>query len=379
MIQAIIAAYPWDILDEGEARVLDTLRGELGITQVAVWAATPPVREIRLRDVEPSWVQNRGGFCFEPAEERYGSTRCKPVSASFSRTRDPFGRIVEACAQRALPIRAVVSATRVGPQAHRRPDMAAKNVFGAPSEEALCLSHPDVQAFLAALVTDLSTKYSPSAIVLADYRMAWPDPLGNPPWAPIPWSDRQRRLMSHCFCESCLQKSSAAGVKGESARRSAWSLVLSGFEEPKSNRNKPGNAWDEPRDLVAFSDWSRDESMRLLERLRDSCGCPIIVRQESQRESFGIVAPLGDSDAAMVQTPIHHVEELFELNRWDGRVQEAAITCGLMLTTEPAEVVRVVGVLADRGLAAVTFEHLGLFSDSVLATVKRAIRLGRRS
>ena len=59
MFEAMVSAYPWDVLDEGIDEVLDRLHGELGATGLILWAGCAPLLHVRGREIEPRIVRSR--------------------------------------------------------------------------------------------------------------------------------------------------------------------------------------------------------------------------------------------------------------------------------------------------------------------------------
>ena len=142
MLKAFLTAYPWDLIDEGVDAVLDRLHGEVGISGVSVWVASPPVVQLRVRDVGPRVVRSRGGLFFHPDEQPYAATRCKPIVSGWVKGRHPLTRIAEACAERAMDLRVIVSAAMTGRLAQRHAEMACKNVFGCVPGQSGCPGIP---------------------------------------------------------------------------------------------------------------------------------------------------------------------------------------------------------------------------------------------
>ena len=175
MTSYYLTAYPWDLLDEGLDPVLDRLQGEVGVTGVALWVASPPVTRLRPREVQPRVFRTRGGLFFKPDESRYEATRLKPVVSTWLKSRDVFARIAEGCARRGLLLRALVSASQTGRLAEKYPAMACKNAFGDESRSSLCLVHPDVRAYLLALVCDLASGNALAGVVMTDWTVRWSD------------------------------------------------------------------------------------------------------------------------------------------------------------------------------------------------------------
>ena len=104
-----MTTYPWDLADEDISSSLDRLHGEIGITGLSLWAAIPSSTQLRVRDIEPRVVHTRGGLLFHPTDEHYESTRCKPITSSKIKSRDPIDKIVHEAQQRGMDVALMIS------------------------------------------------------------------------------------------------------------------------------------------------------------------------------------------------------------------------------------------------------------------------------
>ncbi len=379
MFESWVTAYPWDIFDEGEAGVLDRLQGETGVTGIAVWAACPPVREFRVREIQPRFVSARGGVCFSPTDSYYVSTRCKPIAADTHRGKDALRRIAEACNRWGLALRAIVSASATGQLARRYSEMSAKNAFAAPSEYAVCPAVPDVEAYLVGLVSDLSANYPLAAVVVTDFVIAWLDAYTGERLGPGRWSEAQRRLLSMCFCESCRQKAGAAGIDVESASRAVRSMIQARFDRGPSYDAELERTIFDQNELISYSRWQGGELSALLGRLKEACRCELVWGRAVRHEACKLPANREVINAFAVLTSIDRPEDLPKALLAKALRSEASFSSTFMLGTDSAEIVSIAGEAARLGIAAVSFEHYGALSNGALVTVKQAIRLGRRS
>jgi hypothetical protein len=85
----------------------------------------------------------------------------------------------------------------------------ARNIHGEPYRNSLCAAHPDVRAYLGALIRDLSEQVD--AIELeAPHWLAFPHhqhaKIG------VPFGGMARLALSACFCEHCRARGQAAGA-----------------------------------------------------------------------------------------------------------------------------------------------------------------------
>src|SRR6185503_4295586 len=109
-----------------------------------------------------------GGLLFVPDAKHYVTTRCQPVLSTRLPIKYSLDSIVGLCAERSLEVRLVVSASRAGRLADRYPEFACRTAWGEESARSLCLANADVQGYLQGLVANLTERYAPEAIVLAD-------------------------------------------------------------------------------------------------------------------------------------------------------------------------------------------------------------------
>jgi len=379
MPRTFLTAYPWDLIDEGVDAALDRLHGELGVSGVSVWAATPPRELLRPRAVAPRVFRTRGGLFYQPSPELFAATRCKPVVSSWLQGRNPLARIAEGCARRGLALRARVSAAATGRLANRYPAMACRNVFDVESTERLCLADPDVQAYLCSLAADLTGNYGIEGLVLADFGLGWSEAFATRLDAGRDLGEAERCLLGLCFRECCHQKATAAGLDVEVARRVALAALN---ESLISGAALQGGFADlvaaEPA-LAAYLRWQTDELNGLLRRVAESCRCELLLEWETgiaagfQRRSLDCASIAGvlvrADDPAGVELAVRagapRVESLLGVSQVAG--------------AEPNELVSVLSGFARRGTPAVEIENYGLLSESALTAVKQAIRYARRS
>ncbi len=376
MLQALITTYPWDLLDEDLDAALDRLHGEVGVTGVSVWAASPPVVQLRARNVEPRVFRTRGGLFFHPVEERYSGTRLKPIVSGWVKSKHPLKRIVEACGERGMELRAIVSAAMTGRLAERHPEMACKNLFTDVSHTSICLLNPDVQTYLCSLVSDLSTDSGLSAVTITDFVSAWGEAFGADLRVGVKLGETDRSLLSTCFCESCHQRATAADVDVAMAQRSAQVILNKCLD----NGTPTGAALDtllaDNEPLAAYYRVRGEEMSSFLGRLVEACQGELLLDRCLRGQERTLCTALDWSLPSAVITHVDRPEEL------------AGAFCGSARRNElgapgrfahRSELVSVLSQAVELGFTGVNIDNYGLLPDTALTPVKQAIRLARRT
>lgn len=379
MVRAFLTAYPWDLIDEGVGTVLDRLHGEVGVTGLSLWAATPPLTQLRVHDVEPRVFRTRGGLFFQPSDQHYAAARCKPVVSGWLKGRNPLAKIAEACTERALELRVILSAAATGRIAGRHPEMACKNVFGAESQTSVCLANPDVQTYLCGLAADLSTGYDLAGISIADFTLAWHEAFERDLLLAIPLGDAERSLLGICFCESCNQKATAAGVDVASAKRSVQVILERSLRAGTAVDKNLSVLLADNEPLAAYSRWRTGELSALLQRIKDACRCELLLIRSielSKREGFEGL-DLGIPDA--VVTRIEEADQLSSALLPGVRRSELRLPASFAIGQHGAELVSLLARAAELGFHGVEIDNYGLLPDAALTPIKQAIRFARRT
>lgn len=381
MFSTYITAYPWDLLDEGVDDVVDYVHGELGVEGLAVWAAAPACNQLRVRLVEPRFVQSDGGFLFRPGEEAYAGTRCKPVVASFVKTRCPLDGIAKACDESGLKLRLMISAAKIGRMAKRQPEMACVNLYGAKAKGDLCLANPDVQALLVALVKDVAGRYSPDSITMRDLAIRWDDDLPPDSGAVLGGLSALRAIMSLCFCESCQQRSGEQGVDASQVKRLATVFIDQAFRKGAEWAQDEFNSTIETAEFAAYLNWRQRELGSLIERIGTASGCAMLVEYDQPESGAGFDfhrLPAGNHGVAIKLASLDASNPPGGATDGSFR-QEISLSAGLLNDCAESEVVSFVARAVERGCSGVRFADFGCLTESALSSVRQAARYARRT
>ncbi len=372
--------YPWDLEDEGIDIALTRLLGELRVEGVNVAAAYPGVTAFRPRQTySPRTVRFSAGVAFQPDASRYASTHLRPITGGWIKSRNPLAKMVESAERHGLKLRLTVECCDNPPLAEKYPMVAGVNVFGEPMPDRLCPSHPDVQAYLAALIDDLSAHYRPHAIELrsADFG---PGFCQCEDAAPI--FERARYCLSLCFCASCRRAATESGVDGDDAAEQARNVI----DESDAARDQwtVENLLNENRALAAYDQVRRQTVADL---------CAAIKRNA---RTSGIIAPIHDD-------PFRGQDAKVLSGILDGQVcqhsvagpGDATVQSDTDVVLEPARrhvrvhasrrmfrdgqhLFREVGRIVEQKVASIGFANYGLLPEPCLDWVPQAIRFAKR-
>lgn len=378
MIPTFVSAYPWDLLD---AHAFDVLHGEVGVVGVATWAVLPPVVRFRLADVTPRIVRTRGGACFKPGDACYQSTRLKPIVADGLQGKNQIEAIAERCAALGLQLRLMLSATRLPRVAERHPEFATKNVFGDASHERLCISNPDVRAYLIALVGDLATRFQPPAIILCDLQSRWPEADVEGIFPSLAGGHALlQSLLRLCFCESCRQGAGSDGVDVAAAVRCITVTINRDVAESETESaltKEDVFATNPP--LAAYVAWQERDRARLIEALSAaSASCELIIECDEWRADRVEVAP-PDQGEVRTLLRISRAQYLTAATRRDIADTEIALAAEFLTGQSSDHVVSALARAIELGARSITFEDYGALTGSALTGLRQGVRFVRRS
>ena len=377
MIRCFIEAYPWDLTHAGADAVLAALRGEVGVTGLAVWAAAPPVTTFRIRDWQPRVFRSRGGLYFQPTKDRYERTRCRPLISSWTHEGERFHRIAAACERHGLQLRLILSAAAVGRLAEHYPEFAARNLFGVESASGLCLGNPDVQEYLVSVIADVTAQYAPAGVVLSDFAVTWREAFQHEFSAGV-LGDVHRRLMGVCFCVGCRQQAEEAGVDAGGAAEQAGTLLQSAFID-----GAPPLTFDEVcSGNPAFAEYLCFQQERLhglAHRLIAAGPCEVLIQRELHAPHTCGVDRLDSGAPGAILTAIRRSEDLDQIKLGRAARSELSVPASMAASARAPELVSTIQRAATMGISGVQIAHFGLLADPMLSPIKQAIRFARRT
>jgi hypothetical protein len=208
-------AFASDLADEGVETVLANIqeRAELG-------GITPAFSYHARRDVFPHnprrkvQLEPRGALYFPPELGLYG--RIQPrVDAQAAET-DVLAETCRAAAARGMRVDAWTIFLHAD-RPDENQDCVTVNAFGDRYPADLCPAHPDVRAYVRALVADIC-RYDIGSIFAESLHYHPVEHGHEHERYLIELGTKARYLLGLCFCEHCLARAAGAGVDGEAVR-----------------------------------------------------------------------------------------------------------------------------------------------------------------
>lgn len=339
MKKRMMYVYPWDLSEEGAARVTDNLRSA-GLNAISLAASYHSGKFLRPHAPRRKVYFPEGGTAyFKPDAARY--RRLRPQLARAAETYDAFREIERHAPD--FPVTAWTVGlhnTRLGYDA---PEFTAKNAYGDPLLNSLCPTQPEVRHYLTALCSD--TAAQPAVTEIA---------LETPGWQAfrhghhhefelIELPKRVEILLGMCFCGACRAGAAADGVDADGLARNTVAELDRFF----ASGDLPVTAPDTDHDWTAFLLW----------RAKTVAALVAEIRAELPRETGLAVIPT-------VQTPneLCWIEgsDLKYLTQAADRLEVPAYQCGpAAIQADAARVRADAGPDADIGfILRPTYPHL---------------------
>jgi|GEM_PF-3896805 len=226
MFPFFVEAYPWDVVSRSGQQRLERLRGEVGMTGVAICASMPPFVEMRRLGNRVDVLRSAGGLLYHPQEGAFSSLRCQPIAASIAEGLKAMPRALDVCDQLGLDVRFVASVLRCGGMARRYGELVAVNALGAKSQDCLCASHDDVRAYARNLAGSFRRLRKDSQIVVSDMVSGCDDVLCAPRNCDVTSLDLTRQgLLTWCFCDACVETARGEGVDVDRVQRTVQQTI----------------------------------------------------------------------------------------------------------------------------------------------------------
>lgn len=369
----------WDLVDAGVDPSLDAIKA-VGATSVTVVVTSPPVIELRsAAGIAPRIFRSDGGYFFHSDESFYADTRLKPIAASWLKGRDPLATVAECCTRLSLPLNLRISALRVGRIGARHAEATAKTAHGDTLPDVLCPANPDVRALLRGSVKDLSQRYFPSGIEVADLVGDVQPRVCERPDLAFSAGDGFWGLMGLCFCESSRQRAADAGVDASAAARWVQVRLDRALTSGEAIAGPVDGLIAESEIVSAYARTAVDAAGSLFESLARAGGCDVDL-------VVGDGAAWGQPAATrvIVSCPLDTDEPFVSFarrtrERYGADARVALEFRAADVVAQPQKLVSTVKQAAEQGFSGVSFCHFGSIPARCLDTIKQAVRFAVRS
>ncbi len=375
--------YPWDLADEGVEAAIGRMAGEINVDALSVAATCCRVKEFRARAFgAPRMVEHGAAAHFQPDKKRYLKTRILPNPAPWMKTRNALEKIGREAEKSGLKLRVSAVCCRSDALVSRYPMASCVDAFGDASRDILCPSNPDVREYVASLVDDLSGNYPVDTVELlevgfgSDAMRRGEEACGFFP-DPARWT-----LGSWCFCPSCRQRASNAGIdveavfavvtehlaqmlRVEPAREASFEVMLTGDEG-----------------LAAYHRMRVETVTSLVEGVRSRTDARVVLHAGadvgmSGEEPSALAGHCDGFILPCVQSHVDSADAYMEAVGGPSRI-ELMLRCHPPTTPDSDSLVQEVHQLAQRGCGGIGFWNYGMVPEPCLEWVRRAVRFARR-
>ncbi|MFO7918397.1 MAG: hypothetical protein R6V13_09980 [Anaerolineae bacterium] len=273
---AALWSYPWDLLDEGLDESLGRI-ADMGLDGVSLAVSyhagmllLPHNPRQKIRFLED------GALYFRPHGGHFEGLALQPRISRLVEERDPLVAVCAAAERKGLEVVAWTICNHNSYQGERHPDVVMRNAFGDPYRYALCPSHPDVGAYLQALVQELSD-YPVRALQLESCGfMGFPHSYHHEKIR-MHLGATGRYLMGLCFCPACEEVAQREGVDLNGAReatRRYLESILAGRIPPTETFSEE-DLLDELPQLAPYLRMRERVISRLVGRLHETVEKPL--------------------------------------------------------------------------------------------------------
>lgn len=356
------------------ARILDQLRGEVGVTGLAVWGATAQQRYFRVREAVPRLIRCEGGLLFETSLRR---GKCRPPAGTMG-AKSALPAVATACARHDLALRLLLSTASMGGLAQYYPEFATRSAFDDASQLSVCLLNPAVQECIAGIACEIPLQFGVRQIVLHDFQVGWFEASDCGIRWPSPLGDVERSMLGTCFCPSCAKAAEEAGVDAEAARRSVQNLVQRSLAQATSFGGTQAGFLAEQTALAAFRTAQREQLNAFLRKIVEDSRTEVLVAR-SGAEATLEAAPWDARIPAGVITDLTTLTQLPNSILPQARRNEVALPAATLLGSRAEEFIAAMSRLGEWGYAGVQIDDYSALPDSAWVTLKQAIRFARRS
>ncbi|MCE5257984.1 MAG: hypothetical protein LLG44_02870, partial [Chloroflexi bacterium] len=222
-------SYAWDLMAEGIDGALERIAttGANGVSLATSYHAgmflLPHNPQQKVRFLED------GSIYFRPDAARFKGLAIQPRVTALADAIDPLDAICTAAPRYGVEVTSWTVCCHNTYQGTLHPELCLHNAFGDPYAFALCPSQPEVQAYLEALLGNLS-QYPLRTLQLESYDyMGFYHGFHHEKFQ-LELGPLSGYLLGLCFCPACLQAARERGIDGEALRDKTAAWLVHAFE-----------------------------------------------------------------------------------------------------------------------------------------------------
>jgi hypothetical protein len=315
------SAYPWDVAWIGVDRVLDDMV-EQGVGGIDLAANYHPIEALTPRAGIRLFRSPRGGVHFPVRRERYGRIVPECSSAEVGAA---WPAVAEGVKARGLELSAWTITLFQPWVADAEPSCARVLATGDSAGTGLCPANADVRELLANLCDDVVDQFGVDTVRLESVMPLGYDIDWLRPRALVTVSPLARELLTVCFCATCEERGTAAGLDVGRLRAFVLDTVARELAAPAST---PLDDIAADAELMTFLDQHEQASIELVETVRVAPAVRTAKLASTIRSPFSRLRPLANKQ--LTAQLAHSVDQLSvaagagERGRWIADIAAAA-------------------------------------------------------
>ncbi|MFP3895523.1 MAG: hypothetical protein ACLFV5_01625 [Anaerolineales bacterium] len=375
---AAIWSYPWDLLDEGLGDSLSRIAGmgldgiSLAVSYHAGMLLLPHNPRKKIRFLED------GALYFRPHGGHFDGLALQPRISRLAADGDPLAAICAAAERKDLEVVAWTICNHNNHQGESHPDVVMRNAFGDPLLYALCPSHPDVQAYLQALVQELSDYPIRTLQLESCGFMGFPHDYHHEKIR-MDLGATGRYLMGLCFCPACRKVAHKEGVALDAAQKATRRYledVLAGRIPPTETLSEEC-LLDELPQLAPYLRMREEIVGRLIGRLRDTAEKPLNLLDMGGMPDPDLVSRVHEVTVCAYKVG---ADEVATTTRAARESIKSPVRLGIgieacpLLSPNEENMVSKVGAAWDAGADALYFYNYGLVPLKSLDWIAKSLR-----
>jgi len=379
-----IFAHAWDLADDGVEPVLASV-AELGLNTLCVagtyhsgWFIHPHSRSHRM-------FMTEGSACyFHPETRRYNDTKIKPIVAAICEKRDWLADAGKTLDRYNLRMVSWTIGTHNTRQGLLHPTLTQQNVFGDRLPFALCISNPDVQAYLLALCADLANNYPMWGLQLESF--GWMSIAHNHHHERdlTGLTPMERELMSLCVCPACadtLRREQDIDISSVVAliKSILDATFANAPDRPAGHPQSIAEIESRSPEFKRFLAWRKKFANRLIARIKTESlkgtACKLLLQIGFDPDLANVVdgfacGAYGQEPQAVAQTCRNAVASIPPT--WNGLMQ-CFIRLGMGIPRSEQQLREIVDVVTKSGCNGINFYNRSESPPRMLSWLKSAL------
>ena len=383
-MNAGLFTYAWDLEAEGYDVAVQRI-AEAGFSSINLATSYHAGKFLLPRNPHRRvYFAEDGALFFKPDASRYG--RIQPrVHSLAEQDEDPVTKLLDAIRPHNLTYTAWTVCLHNSWLGERYPDTTMHTAFGDPLIHSLSPAHPDVRAYMVAMLTDLVSRYEMAALQLEapgymEFLHGYHHEILGADLDAV-----QQQLLAISFNPVEMAGASAAGIDAERLRSRVADLLDACWNQgvPLMEGEAPASGVQDLFDdaeLIAYQSWQADQVVSLSREIRDAVNA---VNPEIQIFHFAALDG-SNPDARLIATADGILTGYASSDQDAIRRAKKAAGYGKMVhgqiraiapdTTDPAMIAHRVEAWRDSGVDGVDIYNYGLMPGVMWDAVVESVR-----